>query len=87
MSSTKAKLETRKCKGFVAKRWEALAVKAVVVAEKDIDGHARVHSGEVVWCSTCGAYAHEKAHGMQPRCNGAPQRGTRYGGMWDSYAC
>lgn len=86
MSSTKAKLEVRKCKGPVAKQREALAANAAAVAEKDTDGHTRVHSGEVVWCSTCGAYADKKAHAMQKLCNGAPQRGTHYECMWDSYA-
>ena len=82
MSSTKAKLDERKCNGSVAKKWETLAAVAAAKAEKDTDGHTRVHSGEVVWCSTCGAYADKKAHGMQAVCKGAPERGTQYGGMW-----
>ena len=65
MSSTKAKLGSQKCKGPVAKKREVLAAKAAVVAKKDNDGHTRVHSGNVVWRSTCGAYADKKRHGMQ----------------------
>ena len=60
MSSTKAKLDEKKCKGAVANKWEELAATAAAVAEKDTDGHTRVYSGEVVWCSTCGVYADKK---------------------------
>ena len=60
---------------------------AAAKAEKDTDGHTRVYSGEVVWCSTCGAYADKKAHGMQTVCKVAPIREEvhgkyKYGGMW-----
>lgn len=70
MSSTKAKLELQHCRGPVARKWEALAANVAVVAKKQGDGHTRVHSGEVIWCSTCGAYADKKAH-----------KGVHYGGM------
>ena len=60
MSSTKAKLDERKRNGSVAKKWETLAAVAAAKAEKDTDGHTRVHSGEIVWFSTCGAYDHKK---------------------------
>ena len=72
MSSTKAKLDEKKCKGAVAKKWENLAAAAAAAAKKDTDGHTRVYSGEVVWCSTCGAYADKEVHGMQALCKGAP---------------
>lgn len=81
MSSTKAKLEVNKCNGSVAKKWETLAASAAAKADKGTDGHTRVHSGEAIWCSTCGAYADKNAHGMQMVCNGAPQRGAHDGGM------
>ena len=57
MSSTKAKLNEQQCKGTVVKKWENLAAVAAAAAKKDTDGHTRVYSGEVVWCSTCGEYA------------------------------
>jgi hypothetical protein len=57
ISSTKAKLEDKKCLGAAASRWEEMAATAAADAQKDSDGHTRVYSGEVVWCSTCGAYA------------------------------
>ena len=72
----------KKCGGSVATKWETLAARAVADANKSSDGHTRVHSGDVVWCSTCGAYADKKAHGMQSTCEGAPTRGIHYGGMW-----
>ena len=74
MSSTKAKLDEKKCNGSVAKKWEELAAIAAAKAINDTDGHTRVYSGEVVWCSTCGSYADKKAHGMQTVCKGAPVR-------------
>ena len=74
MSSAKAKLDDNKRNGSVANKWEALAAVAAAKAEKDTDGHTRVYSGEVVWCSTCGAYADTKAHGMQTIVKGAPVR-------------
>ena len=57
MSSTRAKLEDKKCHGAAASRWEELAATAAAKAQKSTDGHTRVYSGEVVWCSTCGGYA------------------------------
>ena len=60
MSSTKAKLEDKKRNGSVAKIWETLAASAAAKAEKGTDAYTRVHSGEVIWCSTCGAYADKK---------------------------
>ena len=73
---------SQKVQGSCSQEWGALAASAAAVAEKGTDGHTCVHVGEVVWCSTRGAYADKKAHGMQTLCNGAPQRGTHYGGMW-----
>ena len=87
MSSTKAKLDEKKCKGAAANKWEELAATAAAVAKKGTDGHTRAYSGEVVWCSTCGAYADKKAHGVQDGCKEAPKREEedgkyKYGGMW-----
>ena len=87
MSSTRAKLDDKKCHGAAAKRWEEQAATAAAMAQRDSDGHTRVYSGEVVWCSTCGAYADKKAHGMEGVCKGAPKREEedgkpKYGGMW-----
>ena len=39
MSSTKAKLDEKKCKGAVAKKWENLAAVSAAAAKKDADGH------------------------------------------------
>ena len=58
-----------------------LADKAAEKAMRSNDGHSRVHSGGVVWCSSCGAYADKKAQGMGAVCKGAPTRGRSYGGM------
>ena len=82
-----SKLDEKKRNGSVAKKWETLAAVAAPRAEKDTDGRTRVYSGEVVWCSTCGAYADKKAHGMQTIFKGAPVREEvdgkyKYGGMW-----
>ena len=63
ISSTKAKLENKKCLGAVTSRWEEMAAAAAADAHKDSDGHTRVYSGEVGWCSTCGAYADKKRMG------------------------
>ena len=89
MSSTKAKLDENKCKGSVAKKWESLAAVAAAATKKDIVGHIRVYFWEVVWCSTCGAYADKKAHGAQAVCKGAPAKDEvegnyKYGRMWAS---
>ena len=53
MSSTKAKLDEKKCKRAAANKLEELAAiaAAAAAAKKDTDGHTRVYSGEVV----CGA--------------------------------
>ena len=70
MSSTKAKLDEKKFKGAVAKKWDHLAAAAAAAAKKDTDGHTRVYSGEVVWCSTCGADATEKRMACRPHAKG-----------------
>ena len=87
MSSTKAKVDENKRNGSVAKKWETLAAVAAAKAEKHTDGHTRAYSGEIVWRSTCGAYADKKVHGVQTVCKGAPVREEvagkyKYGGMW-----
>ena len=45
-------------------------------------GHTKILSGEVTWCSTCGAYADAKAIGLTKECKGHPKRGGSYGGAW-----
>ena len=70
--------------GAVTSRWEEMAATAVADAHKDSDGHTRVYSGEVVWCSTCGAYADKKAHGMKRHMqrSSKERRGRRQTKVW-----
>jgi hypothetical protein len=70
-----------KCGGSAALRW---AEKAQQLADRGLalgGGHARMLSGNLVWCSICGSYADGKAIGLAAPCAGPPAK-NGYGGMW-----
>ena len=73
LASTKEKLTRRRCRGRA--RWETQPAAARLDTPEQGDGHTRVYSGDVVWCSTCGAYAGSKANGMGAQRRGAPVKG------------
>ncbi len=66
----------QRCPGSAAKRW---AERASTLADGDAvegDGHARVISGDIVWCLRCGAYAKHVARGLMRPCQGRPPAGV-----------
>ena len=79
-SHSKGKLETKGCKGSVAKKWKRREVSAILKSvEPGTEGsrvHRRMYSGEVVWCSVCGCYAEHKARGLAEVCEG------KFQGIW-----
>jgi hypothetical protein len=82
VSATWAKIAGQKCSGSASERW---AKQAMVWADAGATyggGHTRVLSGDVTWCSTCGAYADARAIGLAKPCPGPPKRGGHYGGAW-----
>ena len=78
-ASTKLNLTKHECGG--RKEWEQRKPKSATTPLIH-DGHARVYSGEVLWCSICGAYADSKAKGMAQPCDGLPEKRKDCGGMW-----
>ncbi len=69
-----------RCAGSAATRW---ADRAAADAQAGIQiggGHQRRMSGEVVWCSRCGAYASSLARGLMRACLGPPAPGGNSGG-------
>jgi hypothetical protein len=80
-SATWRAIAGERCGGSAAVRW---AEKAQLLADRGISvggGHARMLSGEVIWCSICGCYADGKAIGLAAPCTGPPAK-NGYGGMW-----
>ena len=47
--------------------------------------HEPVWSGEIVFCTVCGAYAESKAVKLRGECNGKPKFDGTYGGAWGQH--
>ena len=78
---TRAKLETKRCKGAVARKWWCKAASSILEKVEDptiqaSKQHRRMYSGEVVWCSVCGCYGEHKARGLTEICDG------KFEGIW-----
>jgi hypothetical protein len=72
-----SKLAPKICPGSAALRW---AEKAQILAAGGSGGsHSRVLSGELMWCTRCGAYANSSAKGLSKPCPGRFQGKVRGG--------
>lgn len=82
-SAAWSKIAGQRCQGSAVHRW---AHQASMWADSGVvqgGGHTRVMSGDVIWCTTCGAYADTKAVGLSKPCKGPPIRAAlSYGGAW-----
>jgi hypothetical protein len=70
------KMAPKECLGSCARKW---AEKAKQFADNGTvigDNHTRAFSGEVVWCTRCGAYADNVAKGLSKPCQGHPNTHT-----------
>ena len=56
-------------------RWASKAMELAKRGFVEGRGHARVLSGEILWCRLCGAYANDSAKGLAQPCPG-PFRGS-----------
>ncbi len=70
-------LAPRRCPGLAVQRWAELeaaecgrAAAAGAIARR----HVRWMSGDLVWCSVCGAYGEHKAVNLASACAGPPPR-------------
>ena len=80
-SRSRAKLETKKCKGAVARKWWCKAASSILeeVENPAIQAskqHRRMYSGDIIWCSVCGCYGEHKARGLTAICEG------KFEGIW-----
>ena len=69
-SAKKWKLTTNKCEGESKKVW----------TKKD-NGHTLLRSGNIVWCSMCGAFAETRANRLQKVCLRKPPEQYGSGGV------
>ena len=67
-SSSKPRFCMSRCKGSAATKWAEAARRMADNGVIDGGGHARMISGEVIWCSTCGAYADLSVSGPKEAC-------------------
>jgi hypothetical protein len=80
-SRLRSKLAPQRCVGSVVKRWEIKAQTFAGNGQVRASGHARVMSGEVIWCIRCGSYAESAAKGLAKRCRGKFQGNGVNGGV------
>ncbi len=72
----------KRCEGSAALRWATKSQELAAAGVADGGGHCRQLSGDIVWCSLCGAYAAGVARGMAQPCPGRRQAwrgGGRHG--------
>ena len=67
------KMAPSTCEGSSARKWDARARKLVEQHGSLGVGHVRVFSGDIVWCTKCGAYADNIAKGLARPCGGQPR--------------
>ena len=79
-SKLRSTLAPRRCEGSAVQRWDARA-QALGGHDQAGAGHARVKSGEVVWCIRCGSYAESAAKGLAKWCRGRLQGDGGKGGL------
>ena len=79
-SASRAKMETKHCKGSVSRRWKGKAAVSIVEQCEPAVQHRLVHriwySGDIIWCSVCGCYGEHKARGLTTFCQG------KFEGIW-----
>ena len=75
-SSTNPRLCMWTCQGSVAEKWALAARKMVDNGTTDGGGHTRMLSGDLIWCSACGAYADTGVNGLKHPCTG------KHSGTW-----
>ena len=82
-SASRAKMETKHCKGSISRRWKGKAAVSIVEHCEPAVQPGMVHriwySGDIIWCSVCGCYGEHKARGLTEVCQGKFQ-GTWKGG-------
>ena len=80
-SRFKAKLQGRKCEGSARRRWWCKSAKAILEhssepASQPRFQHIRMVSGDITWCTICGAYGEHHARGLAQFCQG------KFEGTW-----
>ena len=76
-SSAKPRFCMARCKGSAASKWAEAAKRMADNGVVDGGGHTRMISGDVIWCSACGAYADLSVSGLRHACTG------RHTGPWE----
>ena len=76
-SSAKPRFCMSRCKGSAASKWAEVAKRMADNRVVDGGGHTRMISGDVIWRSTCGAYADLSVSGLQHVCT------SRHTGPWE----
>eukprot|EP00929_Paragymnodinium_shiwhaense_P102607 TRINITY_DN65803_c0_g1_i3.p1 TRINITY_DN65803_c0_g1~~TRINITY_DN65803_c0_g1_i3.p1 ORF type:complete len:967 (+),score=210.69 TRINITY_DN65803_c0_g1_i3:52-2952(+) len=79
-AKTYGKIAPRQCSGNATARWAEKAQELAGLGMPSAGGHTRVLSGELLWCTKCGAYASSVARGLAKPCPGKVQSSSR-GGM------
>ena len=83
LTSTKPTFCRTSCKGSATARWAEATKQMADNGVQDGGGHARLISGDIIWCGICGAYADLKVSGLTEKCtkkhigpwNGGGKRG------------
>ena len=67
-------LAADRCRGPPRERWKAEAVRRTPAAQRSsCRAHNVATTGEVVWCTRCGAYAELRGRGLARACPGRPR--------------
>ena len=61
---------SERCPGSAAQKWAAKALQLAEKGQAEGKGHARMLSGDILWCRNCGAYACGSAKGLAKPCPG-----------------
>jgi hypothetical protein len=67
----------RRCRGSALIAWAARACSDAALRRVAGGGHVRFLSGDVLWCSRCGAYATSRVFGLARACPGRPSGSGR----------
>ena len=83
-SASRAKMETKRCKGSISRRWKGKAAVSIVEQCEPAVQASMVHriwySGDIIWCSVCGCYGEHKARGLTKVCQGKFEGNWKGGG-------
>ena len=80
-SRFKAQFESRACDGPIKDRWKRKSAQSILEhssehADQHRFQHVRMVSGDVIWCTICGAYGQHQARGLAQFCQG------KFDGKW-----